>query len=358
MYSPWYADKMLFMGKRLFLVLAMSHSLQATFLFLAHCQGAALANLGFVICYAAVLQLTRERNIAKAIICFDLTVFAVCIYNVLSFGWGFGFQYYLLTILASCCIAGLRSKALFTFTAFGSALIYALLLFITKGNGYAPLQQPVFFDIQVERAAFVFNVLAAGSLIMIVMFAFMSNVKRSLRDQERINKSLENQAKLDPLTGLYNRWAFYEHISYLECSKQTCCLAILDLDFFKRINDGFGHSAGDLVLTHVAWELKNEFKANFVVRWGGEEFLIFAQNEDESGFKQRLNELIRRLADYGYHLNDTIVHVTASVGAVSSNFCAVSTVDDLIKAADLNLYFAKGNGRNQVIISKAKAQKT
>ncbi len=125
-------------------------------------------------------------------------------------------------------------------------------------------------------------------------------------------------------------------------------LMAIDLDFFKTVNDTYGHDAGDYVLKYVADKLrKQEQNKVQVFRIGGEEFAILLPKFDLDKTVNVANELLTELSNEPIKYNDNIIKITASIGvAVSEEIC---DVDILMKQADDHLYKAKKTGRNRVV---------
>jgi diguanylate cyclase (GGDEF)-like protein len=166
-----------------------------------------------------------------------------------------------------------------------------------------------------------------------------------------VGRQLEKNAYTDALTGAYNRRYFMEVAAgvFEKASRQggLFCVAIFDLDFFKKVNDTYGHAAGDLVLASVAGAVKNQIRSyDTFARYGGEEFvMIMAEQTEERAmaFSERLREVIEALNPV---YNGEIIHITASIGVASNKGCA--NVDEALINADAALYIAKSSGRNQV----------
>jgi diguanylate cyclase (GGDEF)-like protein len=160
----------------------------------------------------------------------------------------------------------------------------------------------------------------------------------------------EHYARIDPLTNLFNRRALTELVYPIwnlgKRQQTSMSIMLVDLDWFKRINDEFGHLIGDDVLKHVAQTLKNRLRlSDIILRWGGEEFLVFLPDTDIVQAKF-IAEKLQRYFDNN-KVND-VTRVTISVGVASSVPSEIS-FDELIKLADKSLYQAKKNGRNQVV---------
>nr|WP_274600295.1 bifunctional diguanylate cyclase/phosphodiesterase [Persephonella atlantica] len=157
----------------------------------------------------------------------------------------------------------------------------------------------------------------------------------------------------DPLTNVYNRLFMYENLDLLKKYHYTTFIA--DIDFFKRINDTYGHDTGDAVLREVANRLKSCVREgeDIIIRYGGEEFLIFVRSNPSSEdyrlnviqLASRLkNEVSRSVINY----NGIKIKVTISIGVA---VCRDNIdIEQAIKMADMALYRAKQNGRNRVEI--------
>lgn len=170
------------------------------------------------------------------------------------------------------------------------------------------------------------------------------------------SKDFELQYKLattDGLTGLYNHRYFQEQMTNtLEHSKRyetEFSLIIIDIDYFKKFNDSFGHQCGDRVLRLVAQTLKRNVRATDIVcRYGGEEMSIILPNIGYQDAIFTAEKLCKTIAEQNIHTNnDKTAKVTISLGVATYPKDA-QTTQDLIKIADDRLYKAKENGRNQV----------
>ncbi|CAM3302075.1 hypothetical protein BZK31_02280 [Pseudomonas floridensis] len=166
--------------------------------------------------------------------------------------------------------------------------------------------------------------------------------------------NLEEQrqkALIDPLTGLPNRAAWSERLeqqmSLWQQRQDSLLVGILDLDHFKRINDGYGHLAGDKVLKIVAGVLKKRLRPDdFLARFGGEEFVVLMPATPVTNGLSLLDELRESVELCPFHFKGERVTVTVSMGVTA--FRVGERSDVAIKRADQALYRAKENGRNRV----------
>jgi len=174
------------------------------------------------------------------------------------------------------------------------------------------------------------------------------------QEAQGYREHLEEQrqkALVDPLTGLPNRAAWSERLD-LEVADWTekgghLLMAILDLDHFKRINDSYGHLAGDKVLKIVANELRKRLRArDFMARFGGEEFVLLIPQTPLSGGLQLAESLRAAVEACPFHFKGERVTITLSVGVTA--FRSGERSDAVLKRADEALYRAKHLGRNRV----------
>ncbi|WP_445938320.1 diguanylate cyclase, partial [Pseudomonas sp.] len=181
--------------------------------------------------------------------------------------------------------------------------------------------------------------------------ADMEQEAQSFRDhlEEQRQKAL-----IDPLTGLPNRAGWSERLE-LEMARWKryggeLLLAVLDIDHFKRINDGYGHLAGDKVLKIIAGELAKRLrKTDFIARFGGEEFVLLIPSTPMEGGQQLLQTLLEGVEQCPFHFRGERVTITLSAGLTA--FAGEEGSDQVFERADQALYRAKSGGRNRVELS-------
>lgn len=178
----------------------------------------------------------------------------------------------------------------------------------------------------------------------------LSNANKSLLEKQ---VELEFLAERDALTGLYNRRQF-RHLAGMELARAArfptpTSAMVIDIDFFKKINDRFGHPGGDDILVQVAKALAQGIRTTDVVaRLGGEEFVVMLPNTDRTGAAALAEKLRASLCAQPLRISDDEVVVSASFGVTELPIGQSGTTDDIYEAADRALYFAKQNGRNRV----------
>lgn len=170
--------------------------------------------------------------------------------------------------------------------------------------------------------------------------------KKELAEQKF--KSLQ-----DALTKLPNRAAFEERLEVefgrWKRYKEPLCVAVADIDYFKRINDNFGHTAGDKTLQVLASMLRKSVEqTDFVCRYGGEEFVIIFPQTDLKKAVQRLNLVRDKICNIPFKFKSDDIRITISIG-IAQFKNDNDTLTDVFEAADKALYEAKKRGRDQVV---------
>lgn len=172
------------------------------------------------------------------------------------------------------------------------------------------------------------------------------------------NRILEELSITDPLTQLYNRLRIESlmegHQQHFEKTGETFCLLLIDLDFFKNINDTYGHNQGDQVLVELSVCLKLFFSENaHLGRWGGEEFIVLMEGCNQEQATQT-GEAFRKLVEN--HEFSIEEQLTASIGVAT--IAKHESIAEFIHRADMALYTAKHEGRNRVCLSPMPDKKT
>lgn len=163
-------------------------------------------------------------------------------------------------------------------------------------------------------------------------------------DMKDVTDELYRMANQDALTGLWNRRYLFEES--IDTEKPTRNIAMVDIDYFKKINDTYGHESGDMVLVEVARLLQQHFPSDMVVRFGGEEFCI--QNWGNYGeFITRLESMRQKIEKNQITCAGDSVFLTVSIGVATGS--TQLDFNEHLKQADELLYQAKAEGRNRLV---------
>ena len=280
----------------------------------------------------------------------------------------FGFITYILilihTIIATICFGWKPGFYLWLF-----ALVCAFFLPSFGNIHNKPVKRPIYMGLFYILTFYILGTLTCGGYIDPVYklsdvttrilftinsgltFLTIQSFTYFYTAREKMNRDiLKYKADYDLLTGLRNRRAMNQLIDdRIEEGVKGFPVAILDIDFFKKINDTYGHEAGDIVLRDLASLMRRlEAKDIMCARWGGEEFLILGPSGmTKKDFKETLNEFRELVQKNDFKTSKEVINATVSIGI--GRYKSDSFIKVAINEADENLYKAKQSGRNKVV---------
>ncbi len=211
------------------------------------------------------------------------------------------------------------------------------------------VQGVIAFDFPIRLINKIKNIVKPTHEKFLYIFYFIFVLMLFLMYQVILNLKIKKDSHIDPLTRAYNRSFFRIFLKRVNLAKYQ--ILMIDIDFFKKINDTYGHDAGDKILKEVSFIINGIIRDKDVfIRFGGEEFLIFINKENTSLFVAKdIGERIRKTIEgYKFEYNKNIIKTTVSIGACL-NPQKFKTPKLAIKKADELLYVAKNNGRNMLI---------
>ena len=184
------------------------------------------------------------------------------------------------------------------------------------------------------------------------MYIFAS--ENTVVNLEEKNRQLLADAKEDALTSLLNRRGFLPLVQALMDGKKAekFCIAFCDLDDFKRVNDSYGHEAGDEVLKHATMMIKQELPGCDICRWGGEEFVILLKDCDIAAAKSKVERLRKTIESNATSFFGKQIFVTTTIGLEEYNN-KYKAPEEVIKKADERMYYGKQHGKNILIFEDA-----
>ncbi|RUO29285.1 hypothetical protein CWE12_09890 [Aliidiomarina sedimenti] len=215
------------------------------------------------------------------------------------------------------------------------------------------LQQGQLENQRLHQRIVVLGVIVVVLAALTLWLAYRST-QRANAKLNQANRELQVKSTRDPLTGLFNRRSLQEFMAqHSRLPGEKDALFLIDIDFFKQINDRQGHAAGDLVLTELASRLRSVCRdSDLVVRWGGEEFLIFLRNTSVEALPEFSRRLLQAVAGKPVQLQDQETEVTATAGLITLPLAGHQGTEldweHALQIADLLLYYGKSHGRNQV----------
>lgn len=177
---------------------------------------------------------------------------------------------------------------------------------------------------------------------------FFCRVIQNIEHVENID-AIRRAANVDYLTGLPNRRHFFNRVNAnLKMAPKMVTMALIDIDFFKEINDNYGHDVGDHALKEVASLISKHFSQYYISRFGGEEFSVFISGVDPKTTYSWLDSFRNDVAEHVINCNGHSFKCTVSIG-MSQQYNG--NIEQTIKFADQHLYKAKQSGRNQIAVS-------
>lgn len=230
-------------------------------------------------------------------------------------------------------------------------LLYIIILFLqTSVNEYLPLTQTIILSLIFAGTALAgFAVIGRGRDLM-------QSLENSVKSEQELriqNIIMDRLYKIDPLTDLYNHKTFHEYLGWLIEHQQSnpfpMQLAVMDIDNFKKVNDSYGHSVGDIVLQKVAAILLEYIGPDdFAARYGGEEFVVILTAKTLEDSHEIMKKVITKISDTPFPEMEGKC-VTVSIGM--HDFTGTDSKNSTFQRADDALYEAKNTGKNKIVIS-------
>lgn len=308
----------------------------------------AYVNIASVTFYLLSYIAIRRKNYFTYIItaCLEILIHSVLV--ILFLGWGIGFQVYCFLVIPilffSVYMAYSNPKEL-AIPIIGSVVDIAAYVFCFFYTGaHEPIYAGLLSEASVRNFYFINTLIVFPSLIIQVGFFMINAIHSEL--------VLQHMAKKDELTGLKNRRFILEALDLLYSEASTggkrFALAISDIDDFKKVNDSFGHDAGDFVLKSMGSRIKRCMPKNARAgRWGGEEFIyIFT---DEANAAEAMESVRRSIEGEPFVYEGRKIAATITVGL--AEYEEGASIADIIRKADAGLYEGKAKGKN-VLVSK------
>lgn len=286
--------------------------------------------------YTTYLNRTKlSVGISQSLMVFWILVFIV------KFGWDCGVQHYLFALLVlNFTVSTAEWKSKIAVAVGACAYRLGLYAYTRSFAPYTQLHPKVSVLMQVLNTIFIFSQISA----IMIIFA---------KDSQKMEKKLQKMAAEDPLTGLWNRWSMWEYIrgvehQYLSGTVGSIAIAIADIDFFKKINDTYGHNAGDQVLTALAELFQNKMTDyGKVCRWGGEEFLFVFYGRTGDEAYTVLTDLVGEIHNMTVPYGEQKIQITLTFGL--EEYDKNNSMEEIIGKADQKLYCGKEAGRDRIV---------
>ena len=285
-------------------------------------------------------------NTRLSVYLFDALILVWCGWNTHFVGWHYGAQHLLIPMLM-LCFFNIYEPPVLKLVTFMLVVFYRMALFSysLSHSGVYTMDRTMVILYQLLNSLTLFDILAIGFI------TFSTSIQESERQLIINNQALHKEAGTDPLTQLPNRRSMLDAVEgFMQGNPdQPFSVAIADIDFFKNVNDTYGHQCGDYTLQELARLFMERAGNRYAVcRWGGEEFCFFlpGKNLDQAGNVMfDLNQAVRKMP---LHFGDIDFSITITVGVEECDY--KSSLEEIFDRADQKLYRGKLSGRNQVVV--------
>lgn len=304
----------------------------------------ALVSLSWVLFLYSYLDIENNLPKLKSLFKFSIILLLLCLYvsQLIPNGFTYGILFLFMLVTGTCIFI-----AVYSYFKFKKGSIYYLIGKLVLFSGAALYLLAT--SGLLEWSPLTFNALYIAATIETLLFTV--GIIKQIKTERKRNDILKIETVTDKLTNLYNRRYFDEtvkiKINELELKKCAVSMLILDIDHFKNINDNYGHSAGDSVLSEISVITKHCLKEeDILIRWGGEEFVVILpfKNIEEGTV---ISEKIRRTIEN--NIFKYVGKATVSIGIAEKAF--EESFENLFNRVDGAMYRAKEGGRNRVCIS-------
>lgn len=292
---------------------------------------------------------TYENRTIHGLWLYNTVILFYTILMSLFVGWGY---FFIPSLFVTILLVFFSIQTAFRWKIFYVCLCGTLTLALAIIRYFIPLDTAPPFFIQI--ILHILNIFTTFLTFAMVASAFYFKYMKSEEKILQYTKRLEQLVNTDALTTLWNRRAMNEHLSILVnnyTKHQTdFAVAILDIDFFKKVNDEYGHGMGDFVLKSLSYLLKTFMEEKgHVARWGGEEFLLTFEDMDYDQAIGYMEELRVRIEEQEFAFRDVKLHLTITAGI--EEYQMTTGLDQVLTKADEKLYVGKTSGRNQIVSS-------
>ncbi|MBQ8246142.1 MAG: GGDEF domain-containing protein [Lachnospiraceae bacterium] len=312
-----------------------------------------LHNVASFFIYQALMEFVKKKRYVVTTIITYVEIISFVLITTFSIGTIMRFNLYCLAVVPgifylTSTIKAFKGRTLLPFLC----SIFAMLTFVTSLL-FELVHKPLFVvePSVTTQLVEIFNVIIVFIMMIIFSLLFTWEMKNNSAALEKRNQQLQQFANRDPLTKLPNRRSMMQvlNVSMHELQRDNAPFSVIlgDIDDFKKINDNYGHDAGDKVLVMVANTITSQLRdCDSVCRWGGEEILIIIKGDLEAA--KNIAERIRlNISSSKVEHGGQTMRVTMTFGVAQAK--AGDRIEHLIQQADNRLYYGKGHGKNQVV---------
>jgi len=301
-----------------------------------------IINIASTVFYIVAVLFYKHHNETIISISYFEIIFVALLSELLVGAGKLGYVFFVFGMISGICYLFNSSKRKrHQYQLIGS--VVALLIYVIYFKQYAIYSQYKDIVLNYSNALTGFNLCISLFTITYISALYITELNQT-------KEELSYSSNHDLLTGLYNR-RFFEHIIHrnqVEMNNEFS-VAMIDIDDFKKINDSYGHEAGDKVLATLSTILNNFSKEKdyLAVRWGGEEFILYLPNTGSEEAYDLLQKISNAISADSIPYEQKHINITITIGLACGQ--SLNEYQQIIKKADENLYIGKNNGKNCII---------
>lgn len=340
--------------RAMFIAGGVAHSVFLVCFYMAGIMPLVYVNIGSVMVYVlgSLFSVRKSTGTVKYgwMIVFFSEIVIHSVLCTLLLGWDPSFHLYLLVIMPIAIYVLFFSTSIGKFlVTVGVMIIVDFGSVIASGIILTKFEMLPYYPLSYSEATFLDRVNLFLSAVILVFFAmlFALEIYGLLHHLGETNKKLEYIANHDQLTGLYNRHSIKPMVNRIEISGRSYCVALGDIDDFKKVNDTYGHDAGDETLRQVADAIKCGIgDGDIACRWGGEELLLITVG-NRAECLARINAIRDDIVSRKMKNGEKDFNVTVTIGIADNT--EAEGLERLVSLADERLYHGKKNGKNMIV---------
>ena len=301
---------------------------------------------GIAIVFFVLLALSYRAKVRTQIILTNVVMLAYVFSSFILFGTGTLVRNYFLALVILAYFSGYGNNVIK-----GIYAAFVCTLYIVLQYSIGRVEPTINLSHWNEHFLQMMNIIFPFLCVAVVCYVYSNDSQHLEGKLIEYNNLLKKQASTDPLTGLCNRRSAMDKINELikNNPENGFCVCMCDIDFFKKVNDTYGHDVGDNVLRGVAKTMKEGFPPSCLIsRWGGEEFLVIFPNMNGDDAKMILDIIRAKIKKLVFDVSaDKQFTITVTYGLAEYGYNG--NVEEFVKEADNKLYYGKEHGRDQVV---------
>ena len=312
-------------------LMAFFHVIKATFLVYFSIPTVLVYVIGYILIYKEKLY-----GYVVMVYCWLTLYMGV---TTICLGYGYGFHLYCMSMIPIIFYTGYMARSIDGKPIHAIVASVVIVAFYLATTLIPTFRGPIYTsDTGADTLFWIVNSIIVFSFLIFYTYVMI----KGITDSEDKLKAL---AMKDNLTGLYNRHYILKQLEMASGKNDEYFVAMADIDDFKKVNDTYGHNAGDYILKTVAEIMREACDNVLVSRWGGEEFLVLGYDKNKA--QEKMEKIRSSINKYNFTFEEKSIKVSVTIGIAERS--EADTIDKWIQVADDRLYIGKTSGKNRVI---------